>query len=215
MSSALQVSLIAEEQIPAAGEMLARALFDDPLCVYAQPDPEARMNQFTRFFTELVREGTRQRSVYASTCVYRPNGIAVWMPPRPGEQPGTHDMRLHFDPEAQHRFASACRHFERIHRQSTAGPHWYLGRLGVSPQWQGRGIGRTLLTPVLQRADRECLPCYLETFVPRNVPFYERLGFRVVDAGVEPRSQVPFWAMRRRPAGDGVWPAVSIQARAA
>jgi hypothetical protein len=47
VSTALQISLIAEEQIPAAGEMLARAFFHDPLCVYAQPHPEARMSQFT------------------------------------------------------------------------------------------------------------------------------------------------------------------------
>ena len=201
INSALQISLIAEEQIPAAGEMLARAFFYDPLCVYAQPDPEARMSQFTWLFTELIRAGARQRSVYASTCVYRPNGIAVWMPPQPDEQPVTDQLGLRFDPEAHHRFTSACRHFERIHRQCIAGPHWYLGLLGVSPQWQGRGIGRTLVAPVLERADRECLPCYLETFVPGKVPFYERLGFSVVGAGVEPRSRVPFWAMRRRPAG--------------
>ena len=84
INSALQISLIAEEQIPAAGEMLARAFFHDPLCVYAQPDPEARMSQFTWLFTELIRAGARQRSVYASTCVYRPNGIAVWTPPQAG-----------------------------------------------------------------------------------------------------------------------------------
>jgi hypothetical protein len=56
MSSAPQSVLIAEEQILAAGEVLARAFFNDPLCVYTQPDLEARMSQFTWLFTQFVRE---------------------------------------------------------------------------------------------------------------------------------------------------------------
>jgi GNAT superfamily N-acetyltransferase len=108
-------------------------------------------------------------------------------------------MGQRFGPEAYRRFTEAYRHFEHIHHQCMAGPHWYLALLGVSPRRQGQGIGRALLTPVLRRADREALPCYLETFVSENVPFYERRGFRVVDAGVEPQSRVAFWAMKREP----------------
>jgi predicted GNAT family acetyltransferase len=207
-SSTLQISLIEDQHIPAAGEMLARAFFDDPLCVFTQPDPEARMSQFSWLFSDLIREAAKQRSVYASTRVHRPNGIAVWTPPQVGgptadgeRDTGTDRMELRFDHGAYHRFSSACRHFERVRQQCMAGPHWHLGRHGVSPEWRGRGVGRALLSPVLQRADHECLPCYVETFVPRNVPFYEHLGFRVVDAGVEPLSHVPFWAMTRRPSG--------------
>jgi len=62
---------------------------------------------------------------------------------------------------------------------------------------QGHGVGRMLLTPVLQRAGQEGLPCYLETFVPENVRFYEHRGFNVVDAGAEPRSQSRFSAVGR------------------
>ena len=75
----------------------------------------------------------------------------------------------------------------------------YLALLGVSPGYQRQGIGGALLTPVLQRADREGAACYLGTFVADNVPFYERRGFQVVEAGVEPTSVVAFWAMKRKP----------------
>jgi hypothetical protein len=44
MSGTPQSVLIAEEQILAAGEVLARAFFNDPLSVYTQPDLEARLN---------------------------------------------------------------------------------------------------------------------------------------------------------------------------
>ena len=52
---------------------------------------------------------------------------------------------------------------------------------------------------MLQQADEDGLPCYLETFVADNVPFYEHRGFQMVEAGVDPESQVAFWAMLREP----------------
>ncbi len=206
MSRTPQSALIAEEQILAAGEVLARAFFNDPLCVYTQPDLEARRSQFTWLFTRLVREGARQGGVYTNTRIDRPDGVAVWMPPQAGEPTAEgavgsemEQMGQRFGPQASRRFTDAYRHFEHIHHQWMAGPHWYLALLGVSPRCQGQGIGRALLTPILQRADQEGLPCYLETFVSTNVPFYEHRGFQVVDAGVEPQSQLAFWAMKRDP----------------
>jgi GNAT superfamily N-acetyltransferase len=201
-----RIVLIAEEQILAAGGVLARAFSNDPLCVYTQPDPEARMSQFTWFFTQLVRQGAGQAGVYTNTLIDQPDGVAVWVPPQTGEP--TADVAVgsemdqieqRFGPLAYRRFTEAYRHFEDIHHQCMAGPHWYLALLGVCPRSQRQGIGRALLTPVLERADQEGLPCYLETFVADNVPFYEHRGFRVVDAGVEPQSQVFFWAMKRLP----------------
>ena len=63
MSRTPQSALITEEQIFAAGEVLARAFFNDPLCMYTQPDLEARMSQFTWLFTQLVREGAIRNGI--------------------------------------------------------------------------------------------------------------------------------------------------------
>jgi GNAT superfamily N-acetyltransferase len=108
-------------------------------------------------------------------------------------------MIQRFGPGPYGRFTEAFRHFEHIHHQCIAGPHWYLALLGVSPECQRQGIGGALLTPVLQRADQEGLSCYLETFVSDNVPFYQHRGFEVVEVGVEPQSKIAFWAMKRAP----------------
>ena len=104
-----------------------------------------------------------------------------------------------FGPQAYHRFTTTYRYFEDIHHQCMPGPHWYLALVGVSPDCQGQGIGRALLSPVFERADRQQLPCYLETFIPQNLPFYEHRGFHIVHAGIEPHSGVTFWAMKREP----------------
>jgi GNAT superfamily N-acetyltransferase len=203
MSRTPQIALIAQEQILAAGEVLARAFFNDPLCVYTQPDLEARRSQFTWLCTQFVREGARQGGVYIHTLMDRPDGVAIWIPPQ-AEEPtaqgaGWSEMEQRFGPEASRRFTEAIRYCGHIHHQLMAGPHWYLALLGVSPRSQGQGIGGALVTLVLLRADQEGLPCYLETFGPDNVPFYEHRGFQVVYAGVEPQSQLAFWAMKREP----------------
>jgi ribosomal protein S18 acetylase RimI-like enzyme len=59
-------------------------------------------------------------------------------------------------------------------------PHWYLPFIGVAPEAQGRGFGSALLRRGLARCDRDGLPAHLESTNPRNVPFYERFGFRAI-----------------------------------
>jgi GNAT superfamily N-acetyltransferase len=206
MSRSAGAVLIADDQIPSAGEILAQAFVDDPLCVYTQPSSEARMSQFGWLFTQLAREGALYGGVYTNARTNRLGGVAVWMPPQVGQSTAEvavwsemDQMAERFGPEAYRRFTKAFRHFEQVHNRFMVGPHWYLALLGVSPERQRQGIGGTLLTPVLQRADQEGAACYLETFVAGNVPFYQRRGFQVVEAGVEPKGVVAFWAMKRKP----------------
>jgi ribosomal protein S18 acetylase RimI-like enzyme len=77
--------------------------------------------------------------------------------------------------------------------------HWYLWGLGVEPSRQGQGIGGMLIQPVLARADASGLPCYLETMNEKNVPFYEKHGFKIVSDAEVPRHGLRVWAMLREP----------------
>ncbi len=58
-------------------------------------------------------------------------------------------------------------------------PHYYLGALGVAPEWRGRGIGMQLLRSFcdLSASDPLSSGVYLETAHAPNVAFYERAGF--------------------------------------
>jgi predicted N-acetyltransferase YhbS len=71
--------------------------------------------------------------------------------------------------------------------------------IGVDPSHHGQGVGSGLIRPVLARADAGNVPCYLETAQPTNVAYYRRLGFRVVDDLVEPRSGLRLWTFLRDP----------------
>jgi len=76
---------------------------------------------------------------------------------------------------------------------------WYLSILAISPAAQGRGLGTRLLAPTLAEADAAGVPCFLETFTPPSVPFYERLGFRREAAHREPVSGSEYLIMCRPP----------------
>ena len=56
-----------------------------------------------------------------------------------------------------------------------------LGDLGVLEDVRLVMLGGQVIAPVLERCDVERVPAYLESSNPRNVPFYQRHGFQVVD----------------------------------
>jgi ribosomal protein S18 acetylase RimI-like enzyme len=66
-------------------------------------------------------------------------------------------------------------------RQDPLNQHWHLGPVGVLPSHQGKGIGTALLNRFCKEVDASLAPAYLETDTDKNVRFYERFGFQVVE----------------------------------
>ena len=78
-------------------------------------------------------------------------------------------------------------------------PHWYLATSGTAVEQQGKGVGGALMRPVLDALRRRGLPCYLESSKERNVPFYRRHGFEVVEEVPLPGDGPTLWTMWREP----------------
>ncbi len=77
---------------------------------------------------------------------------------------------------------------------------WYLSIVGIHPDSQGKGLGRLLIEKQLQSADKLQIPTFLETFTPRNMSFYNRLGYKSVASFFEPTTNAEYWIMIRDPA---------------
>jgi GNAT superfamily N-acetyltransferase len=77
-------------------------------------------------------------------------------------------------------------------------PHHYLFLLGTRPAAQGRGLGSSLMAPVLQACDRDGVPAYLEATSERNKQLYTRHGFEVTDEIALPDGPT-MWPMWRSP----------------
>lgn len=187
-----------------AAVALARAFHDDPLQTYVLPDPAVRVERSPAHFAPILEYGLRFGTVL--TTEGEPRGAAVWLPP--GETAVTDDRAVEagldrlpeaLGVDAAERFFSVLAAIEPHHRTDVPADHWYVMVIGVEPGAQGQGLGRALLTPILEEARRQRLPCYLETAQPKNVEFYQHLGFRVLRDIVDQGSGLRLWTFRRDP----------------
>ena len=76
-----------------------------------------------------------------------------------------------------------------------------LERMAVLPEYQGKGVGSFALSAALREADVSGLACILGTQENRNVIFYKRLGFEIVDESMVSidGSSYTNWFMIREP----------------
>jgi len=76
---------------------------------------------------------------------------------------------------------------------------WYLSILGVNPAYQNQGLGKKLVMPILNEADKLQVTTYLETFTIQNNSFYKRLGYEIVATIKEPNINKEYNLMIRKP----------------
>ena len=173
------------------------AFADDPYLRWIQPDDQrwpAFGNAWMRFIADLVFER-------GHTYVADPPDVAIaWVPPDIALV-GPDDVARGRSIIAEHagdvRADDALATIMAARGHALEEPHWTLQYLGVRPGRQGSGLGAAAAAPILSICDDEALPCGLVSTNPRNVSFYERLGFRV-DAEVRtPDSQAVMRPMHR------------------
>jgi ribosomal protein S18 acetylase RimI-like enzyme len=56
---------------------------------------------------------------------------------------------------------------------------YYLWFIGVDPKEQNRGIGSGLLGEIIKEGFSKGRPVYLETSTVKNIPWYEKFGFKI------------------------------------
>ena len=174
----------------------------DPLFTWVFPDPANREAALRRFLRVPLEYGVRYGRVTATDGA---RAVCVWLPPGPAVtiprmiRSGMLGVLFHtgFGPFLT--FMGANEVMDRIHKARMPEPHWYLMLVGVDPELQGQGVGSALIREGLASADRESRPCYLDTSERRNLAFYERLGFVVLEEATLGKGGPPAWAMRREP----------------
>lgn len=183
--------------------VMTRAFDDDPFFNFLVKQDERRQDRMRRFMDVGLMKLTFP---YGETYMTEAgDGAALWNPP--GGRP--HGLRtdLSLLPVMAQvaglrgvpRVISALSLAEKKHPKE---PHYYLLGIGVDPARQGKGVGSSLLAPMAERLDREGVPGYLESSKERNIPLYERFGFRVVEELKLPNGP-SVWPMWRDPAANG------------
>jgi GNAT superfamily N-acetyltransferase len=190
--------------------LFARAFQDDPITAWVVPDAARRPAFLRALFAANLRSARRSGRVDRHTDdpggaeSASAAGAAIWL--APGRFPLTRArtllsghllLPLRLDLIGWHRLARVNRYALMLHHRTAPGPHWYLHGLGVEPSRQRQGVGDALLAAGTERADRDRLPCYLETAVESTLPLYERHAFRAEIRGRVPPNGPPVWAMLR------------------
>ena len=166
-------------------DVLTLAFASDPICRWCWPGAGEFLNGFPAFTRAFGGRAFAAGSAYqVAGCA----GAALWLSPdvEPDEAGVAAVIRDSVPAGLRESLSSLM---EQMGRHHPIVPHWYLPLIGVEPVHQGLGLGSALMQPILQRCDAEGLPAYLESTNPRNIPFYERLGFRrvgVIRAGTSP-----------------------------
>jgi len=77
--------------------------------------------------------------------------------------------------------------------------HYYLQFIGVAPGYQGKGLGASMIKPVLSQCDQEGIGAYLENTKEDNIGYYEKFGFSVTGEVNLGKGAPPVWQMWRSP----------------
>jgi len=174
--------------------VLSEALCNEPHFRYVIPDDHARLRFLRGYFGSAIRASRLNGEIYTTPPI---DGGALWI--GPGRGLTLASMMTMSPSEAQERCSNLVTHLDEVHQQLVRELHLYLLALGVKPSRQNENVEGILVEPLLARADSDDLPCYLETFNDKHLPFYERHGFRIAGSGKIPGGGPDFWAMIRRP----------------
>jgi len=188
--------------------MLARTFHDDPYAAYALPDPATRPAVLAAGFSWNVDYG--ERYGWAWQTPGRLDGVAILLQPSSEHfssvrlaASGYEQFKRAAGPEIwpalQERHGSVFGHCDQVIQSVVPEGYLYLDVIGVDVDRRGTGVGSGMISAVHDRVGNDFPGSYLLTFQHRTIPFYERHGYEIAAAGIEPSSSLEFWVMTRAP----------------
>jgi GNAT superfamily N-acetyltransferase len=177
--------------------MLERAFADDPVANFMFAGERRRRRGLRSFFTSQLR---RQYMPYGHVyTTEHGEAAALWGPPDAHRNGLRELIQLlpvapYLASERTHRALRLLFEVDGLHPKE---PHWYLATLGTEPAQQGKGMGSALMQTMVERIDESGFPAYLESSKERNVPFYSRFGFEVIEELCSKRGNPTIWRMWR------------------
>lgn len=186
----------------AGAAVLGRAFSEYELLQYYFQDTRERRAVASTVGFVALSVCLKYGEAYASS--EKLEGVAAWLPP--GHAPFgvwqilrsvTPSVLFRFGRQGGSRMGAYGRYVDALHRRLVPYPHWYLEIIGVDPAYHGQGFSSRLVRPVLERIDRERMPCFLETSSSKNVAIYRRFGFEVISEHRVSGTEVTSYAMLR------------------
>jgi ribosomal protein S18 acetylase RimI-like enzyme len=174
---------IDKSEIDQAKKIFSLAMFDDDLHKYFFPDEKSRIEKLEYLYEFKLNAMLLQ--TYKTSDKYE--GFCIW------EKPNEHRSAIAFNEVIEgfllvfkvglfslvrmvrYQFWST-----KQKKRLVSEPYWYLDTVVVSPDYQGKGFASKMIKPFLSEANAKGEKVYLETQNIKNVPIYEKYGFKLI-----------------------------------
>ena len=203
-SVVVEVVVLSSGERRAAVAAMVAAFWDYPETVHLLPDERKRRHVLPRYLAGDCGDSLLHSSLLGIAVDGEVAGAAAWLPPEAYPIPLRRQLaQVATLVPALPWGIGAAREARRGQSANRARhphePHCFLRAVGVSPRFQGRGIGAALIEHQLERSDLRGVGCYLTTAKEANVAFYARFGFEITDAYKPTATWPTVWAMWRPP----------------
>jgi ribosomal protein S18 acetylase RimI-like enzyme len=179
-----------------AAHSLAAAFYDDPVLSFSWPDGRTRFRRAERYFASQLQALWDRRELHALPDL---SSVAVWARPDEWQIPPRALLRIARTSLVTRVRVKALVAYLRTDALHPDEPHWYLEFLGTVPERQGEGLGARVLAPVLARADEEGVAIWTWSSNRKNLAFYHRHGFVVLEERPFTAGGPPIFPIRREP----------------
>lgn len=187
----MSVRKILPSEYKRAAETLAEAFEDDPVMSYMTPIQETKLKesrkQRIRVFQTFVEYLSQYGECYTSSDDFE--CVALWIPPGVPTNPslfkvlwtGTWKLLFQLSFKSLRRYIQYSDHSD-LEKSRNLGDRksnfWYLAFIGTRNDGRGKGHSRKLMDHITNIADKDNIPCYLESSKLHNTLYiYSRMGY--------------------------------------
>jgi GNAT superfamily N-acetyltransferase len=186
------------KRISALSAVLGRGFVTEPMLQWSlgmHGDVAQRFTDYFQYFNDTL---ARQGMLWEAG---RARGAAVWIPADADtafmEALDASRSSIHtLTSDGGHRYDD---YWNWVGARIPDGRLWHLDSVAVEADSRGKGVGTALIRFGLDLARTNNTGACLETATPQNVPYYEHLGFRVIDQADAPHGGPHTWFLRWEP----------------
>ncbi len=192
----MEIAQATPDRLPALASVLGRAFVVEPMMRWPLGESDDHEARLVRAFEVFMAEPIRRGLVWEASAS---TGALILIPA--GQMDAVDDANLAM--RSVYERDDGARRFDSfwdwVGSKHPDEPLALLDSIAVEPTAQGRGIGSALIRFGLEQARVSGHGAWIETGNPRNVPLYQRHGFRVVDDADAPGGGPHVWFMRWDP----------------
>ncbi|ACK69600.1 GCN5-related N-acetyltransferase [Gloeothece citriformis PCC 7424] len=167
--------------IQQVANILSESFLDDPSFTYIFGDNTHKAKALNAFFEIFATDGIQRGKILIApdeqgACIWYPAEVEIFNQQFEELLSNVIDTILEITgKESSQRFEQLV---EKVSANEPKQKHCEVFFLGLKPVARNKGIGKSLLKPVLDYADTNQVGCYLVSSNARNLSFYERQGFQ-------------------------------------